>query len=53
MECDIPEKVPLQLVIYTDDAVDLTFVDGSRLLLTPCGTSFTFALLQDIAFQGW
>lgn len=51
MDSDSP-KVPLQLVVYTDDTVDIAFVDGSKLSLTPCGTSFTYSQATEHAIYG-
>lgn len=34
------EALPTQFILYTDDSVDAEFSDGSKLQLSPCGTSF-------------
>lgn len=52
MDIDNSPKVPLQLVVYTDDTVDIAFVDGSKLSLTPCGTSFTYSQATEHAIYG-
>ncbi|XP_066458844.1 uncharacterized protein C5orf34 homolog isoform X2 [Eleutherodactylus coqui] len=35
-------SAPCALVLYADDAVQLRYRDGARLLLSPCGTEFMY-----------
>ena len=32
-------KIPTVMVLYTNDAVEVCYADGSRLQLSPCGSS--------------
>ena len=36
----VPVPTPVQFVLYTNDAVDVSYVDGSHLQLSPCGATF-------------
>ena len=33
-------KVPTQLVLFDNDAVDVTYSDGTRLQVAPCASAF-------------
>ncbi len=39
--------VACQLVLYTNDAVDISYADGSRLQLSPCATTFVYHRAPD------
>ena len=38
---------PILMVLYTNDAVEVRYTDGSRLHVLPCGTSFSYHVPQD------
>ena len=40
MDSALSPPVPTQAVQYADDAVEVTYSDGSQLALSPCGAAF-------------
>ena len=39
-----PDAIPVSMVMTYDDAVEVTFTDGSRVQLSPCGSNFVYNL---------
>ena len=38
---------PVLMVLYTNDAVEVRYTDGSRLHILPCGSAFSYYVPQD------
>ena len=38
---------PVLMVLYTNDAVEVRYTDGSRLHILPCGSAFSYYSPQD------